>query len=103
MSMPSDDQQPFVDAQHLNDADTVVYEAIATLEYQGSAVTRDRIMSVAELDDAMVQESLDRLTERRVLVRSDSDDGPRYELARRDWSVTPDRPVHDRQLGGDGP
>jgi hypothetical protein len=92
--MPADDQQPYVEPQRLNDIDTYVYETIATLEYQGRPVTRDKVLAVTDIDDAAVSETLRRLTENRVLVATDSDDGPRYELARRDWSVTPDIPEH---------
>lgn len=92
--MPARDQQPYVDPQTLRDVDTYVYEAIATLEYQGGPVVRDQVLSVTDLDETTVSEALRRLTERQVLLQSETDDGPRYELARRDWSVTPDIPEH---------
>ncbi len=90
--MPADHQQPYVDTQTLQGTDTYVYETVATLEYQGGPVTRDQILSVTDLDDAVVREGLRRLTESQVLLETDTDGGPRYELARRDWSVTPDIP-----------
>ena len=35
---------PYVDAQHLTDVGTQVYEAVATLEYSGRSVTRAEVM-----------------------------------------------------------
>jgi hypothetical protein len=84
--------QPSMDAQVLTDAGAQVYEAVATLEYSGRSVTRDEVMHVTDLDNAMVGEILDTLTDQGVLVRTQAGDGDTFELARRDWSATPDTP-----------
>lgn len=81
---------PYVDAQHLTDVGTQVYEAVATLEYSGRSVTRAEVMDATSLDDTTVSEVLDALTERGVLIRTPACDGDAFELARRDWSATPD-------------
>jgi hypothetical protein len=78
--------QPYVDAQVLNDAGAQVYEAVATLEYSGRSVTKDEVMQATDLDDATVSQILDALTGHGVLIR----DGDTFELARRDWSATPE-------------
>jgi len=80
--------RPYVDAQILTDVGAQVYEAVATLEYGGHAVTRDEVMAATDLDDATVSEILDALTGQGVLIR----DGDVFELARRDWSATPETP-----------
>lgn len=84
--------QPYVDAQAFTGLDTYVYEAIATLEFSGRPVTRDEITKATDLDDPAVGEVLDAFTEHGVLVRKQTDTGEAFELARRDWSATPDRP-----------
>jgi hypothetical protein len=84
--------QPYVDAQALTDLDAQVYEAVATLEYAGHSVTRDEVMRATDLDNAAAGEILDTLTEQGVLIRTPADDGGTYELARRDWSATPETP-----------
>jgi hypothetical protein len=81
---------PHVDAQHLTDVGTQVYEAVATLEYSGRSVTRAEVMEATDLDDPMVSEILDALTDQGVLIRTPAGDGDAFELARRDWSATPD-------------
>lgn len=86
--------QPYVDTQALGDRATAVYEAVATLEYSGRSVTRREVMEATQLDDATVSEVLDALTEQGVLSRTRADDGDAFELARRDWSATPDTRPH---------
>jgi DNA-binding IscR family transcriptional regulator len=88
----SSDQPPFVDAQALTDLDAYVYEAIATLEYSGRPVTSAQIVAATDLDDQTASEVLDDLTERGVLVRTQTGEGDAYDLARRDWSAAPDTP-----------
>jgi DNA-binding IclR family transcriptional regulator len=83
-----------MDAQALTDSGAQVYEAVATLEYSGRSVTRNEIMQVTSLDDATVSEILDALTDQGVLIRTPAGDGDVFELARRDWSATPDTPSH---------
>ncbi len=82
--------QPQVDAQAFTDLDTQVYEAVATLEYGGRAVTRGEVVEATGQDAAAVGEVLDVLTEHGVLVRRSADGGDAFELARRDWSATPE-------------
>lgn len=84
--------QASVDTQAFTDLDTYVYEAVATLEYSGRPVTRDEIVVATDLDDPTVNEVLDALTQHGVLMRRHTDDGDAFELARRDWSATPDTP-----------
>jgi len=90
--MASDSDRPFVDAQALSDLDAYVYEAVATLESSGRPVARAEIVAAIGLDDETTSEVLDELTERRVLVRTQTGDGDAYDLARRDWSAAPDTP-----------
>jgi len=90
--MTSDSDRPYVDAQTFSDADAYVYEAVATLEYAGRQVTGAEIAAATDLDDQTVSEILRELTERGVLVREETSDEPTFELARRDWSATPDTP-----------
>jgi hypothetical protein len=90
--MGSDSDRPFVDAQYFTDVDTYVYEAVATLEYSGSPVTGAEIVAATDLDDKTAGEVLDALTEHGVLRRTRSDGEEAFELVRRDWSATPDRP-----------
>lgn len=84
--------QPYVDAQTLTDLGAQVYEAVATLEYSGQPVTRDEVMQATDLDDPTVSEILDALTGQGVLIRTPTSDGDTFELARRDWSATPETP-----------
>ena len=90
--MGSDSDRPFVDAQYFTGLDAYVYEAVATLEYSGSPVTGAEIVAATDLDDRTAGEVLDALTEHGVLRRTRSDGQEAFELARRDWSATPDRP-----------
>jgi hypothetical protein len=82
--------QPQVDTQVLTDLGAQVYEAVATLEYLGRSVTRNEVMEATDLDDPTVSEILDVLTDQGVLIRTPAGDGDIFELARRDWSATPD-------------
>src|ERR1700728_3800001 len=82
--------QPSMDAQVLTDLGAQVYEAVATLEYSGRSVTRDEVMEATDLDDPTVGKILDALTDQGVLIRTPAGDGDAFELARRDWSATPD-------------
>jgi DNA-binding transcriptional ArsR family regulator len=85
---------PYVDTQLFSELDTDVYEAVATLEYLGSSVTMDEIREATGLDAPAVGEILDALTEHGVLTRSRTDAGDTFELARRDWSATPETRAH---------
>jgi hypothetical protein len=84
--------RPYVDTQALTDLDAQVYEAVATLEYSGRSVTRDEVMSATGLDDALVGEILDAFTDQGVLICTPTGTGGTFELARRDWSATPETP-----------
>jgi DNA-binding transcriptional ArsR family regulator len=85
---------PYVDTQLFSELDTGVYEAVATLEYLGSAVTVDQIREATGLDAPAVGEILDALTEQGVLTRRRTRAGDAFELARRDWSATPETRSH---------
>jgi DNA-binding transcriptional ArsR family regulator len=85
---------PYVDTQFFSELDTDVYEAVATLEYLGRPVTTDEIMEATDLDAPAVGEILDALTEHGVLTRRRANAGDAFELARRDWSATPDTRSH---------
>jgi hypothetical protein len=82
--------RPSMDAQVLTDLGAQVYEAVATLEYSGRTVTRDEVMEATDLDDPTVGKILDTLTDQGVLIRTPAGGGDTFELARRDWSATPD-------------
>jgi len=82
--------QPSMDAQVLTDLGAQVYEAVATLEYSGRSVTRDEVMEATDLDDPTVGKILDTLADQGVLIRTPAGGGDTFELARRDWSATPD-------------
>ncbi|HEY7146546.1 MAG TPA: winged helix DNA-binding protein [Streptosporangiaceae bacterium] len=90
--MPGTSDSPYVDAQALTDVDTYVYEAIATLETSGRPVPQAQIAAVADLDDQTMAKSLQTLTERGVLVRTEPGGEAAFELARRDWSAEARRP-----------
>jgi DNA-binding transcriptional ArsR family regulator len=85
---------PYVDTQLFSELDTGVYEAVATLEYLGSSVTADEIREATGLDASAVGEILDALTEHGVLTRRHTHTGDVFELARRDWSATPEIRSH---------
>jgi DNA-binding transcriptional ArsR family regulator len=85
---------PFVDTQLFSELDTGVYEAVATLEYLGCPVTVDEIREATGLDAPALGEILDALTEHGVLTRRRTDAGDAFELARRDWSATPEIRSH---------
>jgi hypothetical protein len=84
--------RPSMDAQVLTDLGAQVYEAVATLEYSGRTVTRDEVMEATDLDDPTVGKILDTLTDQGVLIRTPAGGGDTFELARRDWSATPETP-----------
>jgi hypothetical protein len=83
--------QPYVDAQTFTELDTRVYEAVATLEYAGHPVTAGEVAEAAGLDAPAADEILGVLTEHGVLTRRHAGGGDTFELARRDWSATPER------------
>jgi DNA-binding transcriptional ArsR family regulator len=85
---------PYVDTQLFSELDSGVYEAVATLEYLGRSVTADEIREATGLDASAVGEILDALTEHGVLTRTRTAAGDAFELARRDWSATPEIRSH---------
>ena len=85
---------PYVDTQLFSELDTGVYEAVATLEYMGGSVTAEEIRKATGLDAAAIGEVLDALTDHGVLTRKRTDAGDAFELARRDWSATPEIRSH---------
>ncbi len=82
--------QPYVDAQTFTDLDTQVYEAVATLEYAGHLVTTGEVAEATGLDAPAAGEILGTLTDHGVLTRRRAGGGDAFELARRDWSATPE-------------
>jgi len=88
--MTPDSHRPYVDALSMSAEDVLVYEAVATLEGGGQAVTRSQIAAIAGLDKQALDRALSRLTGRQVLVRTPGEGEPGYELARRDWRAAPD-------------
>jgi hypothetical protein len=90
--MTADPERPYVDPLALSDLGLHVYEAIATLEYLGRPATRPEIAAAAETDQDRLDRTLDELTRRGLLIRSDSSGEPAYEPARRGWSRAPDVP-----------
>jgi RIO-like serine/threonine protein kinase len=88
--MAPDPGRPYVDALSMSAEDVLVYEAVATLEGAGRAVTRSRIAAIAGLDSRALDRALSRLTDRQALVRTQAEDEPGYELAHRDWRAASD-------------
>jgi hypothetical protein len=81
---------PWVDTQSLSDADTYIYETVATLGFSGHRVDRTSISEASGMEDSELDKELDELTSRGVLTVSDADGAPEYSIARRDWSANPD-------------
>jgi hypothetical protein len=81
-------EQP-VDAQTLTDTGTVIFEAVATLEFTGRRPSRSAIATSARLDDAVVDRALTEMTASGLLSRSDEGGEAVYVPARRDWSAQP--------------
>lgn len=88
--MTPDPGPPYVDALSMNAEDVLVYEAVATLEGAGRAVTRSQIAAIAGLDSPALDTALSRLTDRQALVRSQAEGESGYELAHRDWRAASD-------------
>jgi hypothetical protein len=86
----SPDAAPWVDAQSLSDADTFIYEAVATLGFSGHRADRTSIAEASRMDDSELEKELSELTSRGVLAVSDTDGEIEYRIARRDWSSNPD-------------
>jgi hypothetical protein len=87
----SDSERPYVDSLSLTDADTDVYETIATLEFTGRLATRRQIAAAADLDEATIDATLRELTRRGMLSRSEQDGEPAFEPRHRGWSTAPDQ------------
>lgn len=86
-------EQPFTDQVSLMGKEADVYEAIATLEYLGQPVRTTDIVSATGLDEAVVNQALRSLTERRILVESEEDGQHAYEPAHRGWSTAHEQPA----------
>lgn len=89
--MTAGSDQPYVDPISLTDADTHIYEAIATLEYTGRPATRDEIAAAANRDDDALDQTLAELTRRGLLVQTDADGQQVFAPAVRGWSTAPDQ------------
>ncbi|HUC58202.1 MAG TPA: helix-turn-helix domain-containing protein [Streptosporangiaceae bacterium] len=81
----------FRDELTLSGADTEVYEAIATLEFEGHDVAATEIAESTGLDERTVQETLSTLTQRGMLHRTEGEAEPTYEPADRGWSAAPEQ------------
>lgn len=81
--------EPPVDAQTLTDTGTLIFEAIATLEFTGRRPSRRAIAAGTRLDDAVVDRALTEMTASGLVNRSEADGEPIYVPARRDWSAQP--------------
>lgn len=92
MSASSAGEEPFADRETLNDVETDIYEAIATLEFIGRQVTARDIANAADLDEDVVHDKLDSLAERGVLVAAEQGGATIYEPANRGWSASPGQP-----------
>ncbi len=84
-------EEPFADRETLNDVETDIYEAIATLEFIGREVTANDIAVAADLDEQIVLDKLGALTDRGVLVAAQRKDRTIYEPANRGWSAAPEQ------------
>jgi predicted transcriptional regulator len=89
--VPEHGDPPYVEPISLTDTDTYLYEAIATMEYTGQPVTRDKIQAAAGLDDATLDAALAELTRRGLLTQTTADGGPVYEPADHGWSTAPEQ------------
>jgi predicted transcriptional regulator len=87
----ADSDRPYVDSLSLTDADTNVYETIATLEFTGRQATRRQIAAAADLDQATVDATLAELTRRGILTKTEQDGEPAFEPRYRGWSTAPDQ------------
>jgi RIO-like serine/threonine protein kinase len=88
--MAPDPRRPYVDALSMSAEDVLVYEAVATLEGAGRVVTGPQIAAIAGLDSRALDTALNRLTDRQVLVRTQTEDETGYRLAHRDWRAASD-------------
>lgn len=88
--MAPDPRRRYVDALSMTAEDVLVYEAVATLEGAGRAVTRSQIAAIAGLDSRALDTALSRLTDRQVLMRTQTPGETGYELAHRDWRAASD-------------
>lgn len=95
--MSDNSERLYVEPMRLTDAESYVYEAIATLEYLGRPATRDEIAKVADLSDSSISRILyglagERLIEERP-AESGPDDGPAYTIVHRTRNIAePDQP-----------
>lgn len=89
--MTADDGRGYVDALSLSDVDTAVYESVANLEYAGGRVTRGEIAATVDLDGKVLDETLDGLVNRGLLLRTESDGEPAYAPAERGWTNAPEQ------------
>ncbi len=81
--------EPPVDAQTLTDTGTLIFEAIATLEFTGRRPSRSAIAAGARLDDAVVDRALTEMTASGLVSRTEKDGEAVYVPTRRDWSAQP--------------
>jgi Mn-dependent DtxR family transcriptional regulator len=87
--MADNSERPYVDAQSLTDADTDIYEAIATLEQKGRPVTQGELAAALGVDESAIAEKIRDLTRRGLIVHAESAGEQAFQPARRDWSSDP--------------
>ncbi len=90
-------EEPFADRETLNDVETDIYEAIATLEFIGREVTAGDIAVAADLDEGTVLDRLGTLADRGVVVAAERSDKTIYEPANRGWSAAPEQASNPRR------
>jgi hypothetical protein len=73
------------------DAESYVYETIATLEFTGRPASRSEIADATGLDRGDLDQVLTTLTERGQLIRGEIDGEPAFAPAHRGWSTAPDQ------------
>jgi hypothetical protein len=74
------------------DADSNVYETIATLEFTGRPATRSEIAEATGLDRGELDQVLSTLTEQGLLTRGQNLDGePAFAPSHRGWSTAPSK------------
>jgi hypothetical protein len=73
------------------DAESYVYETIATLEFTGRPATRGEIAEATGLDRGELDQVLSTLTEQGQLTRGNIDGEPAFAPSHRGWSAAPDQ------------
>ena len=83
--------QPFTDRETIVGDEANVYEAIATLEFLGRAVTLTDLSGATGMTQERVEAALSGLTERGVVIAASEKSESDFEPANRGWSTAPDQ------------